>query len=158
MPITVTFLELRDPAQIRPPATPPARRYELERIDDPDTSRWFYEHVGANHSWVDRLSWTPEQWRERAAQGESWMASVGGERAGFYSFRLNVEPVEIDVFGLLPKFHGLGLGGHLLTDALHRGFELGDRVWLHTCTLDSPQALPNYEARGMRVFKRERRG
>ena len=42
--------------------------------------------------------------------------------------------------------------------ALRRGFELGDRVWLHTCTLDSPQALPNYEARGMRIFKRERRG
>jgi GNAT superfamily N-acetyltransferase len=158
MPITVTFLELTDPADIRPPARPPQREYVLEQIDDPDLSRWFYEKVGANHSWIDRLSWSPEQWRDRAGEGESWMASVGGERAGFFSLRLANDPVEVDVFGLLPEFHGLGLGGHLLTDALRRGFDLGPRVWLHTCTLDSPQALPNYEARGMRIYKSERRG
>ena len=74
MPITVTFLELTDPADIRPPARPPQREYALEPVEDPETSRWFYEHVGANHSWIDRLSWSPEQWRERAEQGESWMA------------------------------------------------------------------------------------
>lgn len=158
MPITVTFLELTDRAGIRPPAEPPKRDYALERFDDPEVARWFYERVGANHSWIDRLSWTPGQWRRRADEGESWMATVGGERAGYFSLRLSQDPVEIDVFGLLPEFQGLGLGGHLLTDALRRGFELGDRVWLHTCTLDSPRALPNYEARGMRVYRRERRG
>jgi GNAT superfamily N-acetyltransferase len=158
MPITVTFLELTDPADIRPPARAPRRDYALERIPDPALARWFYERVGANHSWVDRLSWPAERWGEWAGAGESWMASVDGERAGFFSLRLAADPVEIDIFGLLPEFQGLGLGGHLLTDALRRGFELGDRVWLHTCTLDSPAALPNYEARGMRVFRTERRG
>jgi GNAT superfamily N-acetyltransferase len=98
------------------------------------------------------------QWRERHDQGEAWMATVGGERAGFFTLRVAHDPVEIDVFGLLPDFQGIGLGGHLLTDALRRGFELGDRVWLHTCSLDSPHALPNYEARGMRVYRSERRG
>ena len=35
-------------------------------------------------------------------------------------------------------------------------WELGaNRVWLHTCTLDSPRALPNYRARGFREFRRE---
>jgi hypothetical protein len=29
------------------------------------------------------------------------------------------------------------------------------RVWLHTCTLDSPRALPNYLARGFQAFKEE---
>lgn len=158
MPITVTFLELTDPSQIRPPAKPPRREYELERTSDPDVAAWFYEHVGAAHSWVDRLSWPPERWRAWADAGEAWIATVDGERAGFFSLRLEDEPIEIDIFGLLPEFHGHGLGGHLLTDALRRGFELGDRVWLHTCTLDSPAALPNYRARGMRVFKTERRG
>jgi hypothetical protein len=28
-------------------------------------------------------------------------------------------------------------------------------VWLHTCTLDSPHALPNYLARGFREFRKE---
>jgi hypothetical protein len=26
------------------------------------------------------------------------------------------------------------------------------RVWVHTCSLDGPAALPNYEARGMVRF------
>jgi len=30
------------------------------------------------------------------------------------------------------------------------------RVWLHTCTLDDPAALPNYVARGFRPFREER--
>ena len=158
MPITVTFLELTDAAGIRAPELPPRRAYELELIQDPQVSQWFYERVGANHQWIDRLSWSAAQWRERHDQGEAWMATVGGERAGFFALRVTQDPVEIDVFGLLPEFQGLGLGGHLLTDALRRGFELGDRVWLHTCTLDSPRALPNYQARGMRVYRRERRG
>jgi GNAT superfamily N-acetyltransferase len=158
MPLTITFLELTDPAGIRPPKRPVRGSYQLEPIDDPQVSRWFYERVGANHSWIDRLSWSEAQWRERHQQGEAWMATVGGERAGFFTLRVAYDPVEVDVFGLLPEFQGIGLGGHLLTDALRRGFELGDRVWLHTCSLDSPYALPNYEARGMRVYRSERRG
>ena len=31
------------------------------------------------------------------------------------------------------------------------------RVWLHTCTLDSPPALANYRARGFRVYRSETR-
>jgi hypothetical protein len=29
------------------------------------------------------------------------------------------------------------------------------RVWVHTCTLDHPQALPNYLARGFQIFRVE---
>jgi len=29
-------------------------------------------------------------------------------------------------------------------------------VWLHTCTLDSPHALPNYKARGFDAVGSER--
>jgi GNAT superfamily N-acetyltransferase len=158
MPITVTFLELTDPAAIRPPQRPPRLPYELERVTDPQLGLWLYERIGAAHSWVDRLRWPAQRWQNWVDSGEAWMATANGEQAGLFSLRLLDDPVEIDVFGLLPAFHGLGLGGHLLTDALRRGFELGDRVWLHTCTLDSPHALPNYEARGMRVYRTERRG
>ena len=35
------------------------------------------------------------------------------------------DDVEIAYFGLLPAFHGRGLGGALLEYALRRGFELG---------------------------------
>ena len=34
---------------------------------------------------------------------------------------------------------------------------IGDisRIWLHTCSLDHQNALKNYKARGMKVFKSE---
>ena len=28
----------------------------------------------------------------------------------------------------------------------------GRRVWVHTCSLDHPSALANYQARGFRIF------
>ena len=59
-------------------------------------------------------------------------------------------------FGLLPDFIGGGLGGALLTKAVERAFDLGaTRAWVHTCSLDHPQALANYLARGMRVYRTE---
>ena len=156
MAITVTSLELDDPGDLRP-ASPPSVSYELERVDDPALHRWFYETIGADWSWTERLAWPEERWSAWADAVEGWVMVVDGERAGFFALRPHGHSVEIDIFGLLPAFHGRGLGGELLTRAIRRGFELGSRVWVHTCSLDSPQALPNYEARGMRVFRRERR-
>jgi hypothetical protein len=44
----------------------------------------------------------------------------------------------------------------MLTRAAREAWALGpNRVWLHTCTLDSPRALPNYKARGFEAFRTE---
>jgi len=83
------------------------------------------------------------------------VASAAGERAGYYELRVDGDSVEVAYFGLLAAYQGRGLGGFLLTHALRRGFALADRVWLHTCTLDGPAALPNYRARGLRPFRTE---
>jgi len=64
--------------------------------------------------------------------------------------------VEIAYFGLRPEFIGRGIGKAMLTRAADEAWALGaDRVWLHTCTLDSAHALPNYLARGFTQFRRE---
>ena len=53
-----------------------------------------------------------------------------------------------------PEFIGRGLGGALLTHAIEQAWTSGaKRVWVHTCELDHPAALTNYEARGMRTYK-----
>jgi GNAT superfamily N-acetyltransferase len=57
---------------------------------------------------------------------------------------------------LLPAFVGRGLGGALLTSALEDAWKMQPpRVWVHTCTLDHPAALANYQARGMKIYKTE---
>jgi GNAT superfamily N-acetyltransferase len=57
---------------------------------------------------------------------------------------------------VLPEFIGRGWGKHLLTRAVLSAWDLGtQRVWLHTCTLDHPAALPNYLKRGFRRVRDE---
>jgi GNAT superfamily N-acetyltransferase len=78
--------------------------------------------------------------------------------AGYYELRRDDEDgVEIAYFGLLPEFIGRGLGGALLTNAIEEAWRMSSvsRVWVHTCTLDHPGALGNYQARGMVIYKQE---
>ncbi len=156
--VVKTHLEMLDPAELRAPAQPPERPFELGQVHDPALNRWFYEQVGADYSWTDRLAWSDQQWAKWEGRVETWMVSVDGERAGYYE----LEPyqrgrlVQLAYFGLLPRYHGFGIGGHVLTAALRRGFELGPKVSVSTNTLDGPHALANYTARGMRVVRRER--
>ena len=45
---------------------------------------------------------------------------------------------------------------HLLSEAIKFSLSNGsNRVWVHTCSLDHKNALQNYQARGMEIFKSE---
>ena len=64
--------------------------------------------------------------------------------------------VEIAYFGLLEEFQNKKLGSYLLSQAIQKSFkENNNRVWVHTCSLDHKNALNNYLARGMKIFKTE---
>lgn len=64
--------------------------------------------------------------------------------------------VEIVYLGLLPAYHGRGLGAWLLEQAVMLAWQQGaNRIWLHTCSLDAPAALPNYLARGFHLERTE---
>jgi GNAT superfamily N-acetyltransferase len=150
VPVVTTYLELTDPAGIRP-----ARgSAEIVQVDPPDgaVNRRFYEQIGAHYAWIDHAGETDGWWQAHAEQVETWHIPD----AGYYELRAQGDDVEIAYFGLLPAFHGRGLGGALLEHALRRGFELGGRVWVHTCTLDGPHALANYQARGLVTYRVER--
>ena len=64
---------------------------------------------------------------------------------------------EIAYFGILSEYFGKKYGGYLLSEAINKSFENAiNRVWVHTCSLDHKNALKNYQARGMKVFKSEK--
>jgi len=151
-------LEMTDPGMLRP-AT---RRVDglsiiQAQIPLPALNRFLYAEVGADWAWVDRLAWSDEEWRTWIDRPQlmTWVAYLRGTPAGY--FELEMQPgndVEIAYFGLLPQFIGKGIGGILLTRAIECSWGMGaERVWVHTCTLDHPQALSNYQARGLRLFK-----
>lgn len=159
-PETVTYLELNDRRDFRA-----SRKFDgnvditLQQPPDPQLNRHLYNTVGGDWLWIDRLPWTDDEWHGYANQPnlETWIARVQGEFAGYFELLAGSDSsVEIVQFGVVPGFIGRGLGGHLLTAAVERGWETGaSRVWLHTSSRDHPNAQANYQARGFLVFKRE---
>ena len=152
--MVTTWLAL---GELAPAAPPRVDGVEVARAEpDGRLNRVLYEAVGAAYEWTDRSGESAAYWDRWAASVETWVATVRGERAGYFELRIEEGGgVEVAHFGLLAAFHGVGLGGWLLTVALRRAQELGAPVWLHTCTLDGPAALPNYTARGMVPYRTE---
>jgi GNAT superfamily N-acetyltransferase len=158
--VTRTYLELLKPGDLVPARSGDAA-LRLERVERCPASfhRYLYAEVGRAYHWVDRLGWTDAESRAYLdAPGVSlWVLYCAGAPAGYFELKTYDDgSVEIAYFGLLPEFTGRGLGKHLLSEAVSRAWAQGARrVWLHTCTLDHPAALPNYVARGFRPFKNE---
>jgi GNAT superfamily N-acetyltransferase len=165
---TITYLEMTSADQLRPGRPPPAP-LELVKLDQAAASllRRTYARIAAPLNWQSRRTWSDAPWRQLLGRPEVhvWVARVGEEVAGVVELEAQSSgDVEIAVFGLVPEFVGRGFGGHLLTvgTRLAWGLERPDgarvrRVWLHTSSRDHPNALPNYERRGFRVFRTERR-
>jgi ribosomal protein S18 acetylase RimI-like enzyme len=158
--VTTHYLEMTDPRALRPKAF--GRGDLLIRRAEtpcPELNRFLYTAVGGDWYWIDRLPWTYRQWLDYVSRPElqTWVAYLAGTPAGYFELEAQADAnVEIAYFGLLPQFLGQGLGGPLLTAAVERAWAMGAaRVWLHTCTLDHPTALANYQARGFRIYKTE---
>jgi GNAT superfamily N-acetyltransferase len=166
---TTWYLEQTERTAIDP-GSPPAVPVEIVRAEmpSPELSRFLYTAVGGDWLWTDRLAWTWQQWQDYLEQPglETWVAYVRGTPAGYLELD-GTRPGEVEVayFGLLPRFTGQRIGGHLFAEGLRRAWTLAERwpgrpavgrVWLHTCSLDGPAALSNYQARGLRVYRTEK--
>lgn len=157
---TRTYLEMNDRAELVH-AAPPDAEWRVDQMRDcaPEFWRFLYAEVGREYYWVDRLPWSIDE--IRAYLGDPsvtvWLLSAWDSPAGYFELRKDPDlNVELVYFGLFRHFHGRGLGGHFLTQAVERAWDCGARrVWVHTNTLDHPAALPNYLKRGFKVFKTE---
>ena len=160
MQATRIYLELTTPDQFRP-GTPGSPELRVQRVDpQPAQYREYYRTVGAAYHWRDRWDWTDAEIAHHLAQPEItvFVAEDTHRFAGWYELRRVPDDgsVEIAYFGLVSAAIGRGLGRELLTSAVQAAWALGaTRVWLHTCSLDHPHALPNYRARGFAAYRTE---
>jgi len=159
--VTRTYLQITAPGDLVPArSNDPAVR--IERIADcpPSFYRYLYAEVGRLYHWTDRLPWSDADINNHLARNEItvWLMSYDGAPAGYFELERHQDgSTEIAYFGLLQESLGKGLGKHLLTEAVEHAWSEGaNRVWLHTCTLDDPAALPNYLKRGFTPFKEEK--
>jgi GNAT superfamily N-acetyltransferase len=155
-----TYLELRSPDQLRRvELDDPAARFVRRDDISADEYRRLYHDVGGPWHWTDRNAWSDERLAAHLVRPEIvvYECRVHDAVAGFFELERHADgSVEISYFGLMSSFIGRGLGKAMLSAAATEAWALdANRVWLHTCTLDSPMALPNYKARGFVPFKTE---
>tara|TARA_B100001093_G_C26667503_1_gene944711 strand:- start:282 stop:788 length:507 start_codon:yes stop_codon:yes gene_type:complete len=133
----------------------------LEKISDFQVNKFFYKNVGRKHRWTDRLIWSEVDWIKYLSNPkvETYVLKLENDLAGYFELIIHsdLQEIEIAYFGLLEEYHNKKLGGYLLSNAIKKSFLKKNikRVWAHTCTLDHKNALKNYLARGMKIYKKE---
>lgn len=170
MQITTTTLEMTERPRFDKRDLPPELRFERTLAMTPEFGRFLYGLIGGPWHWTTRLNWTRDQWLEELAVPgtEYWMLHDGGVPVGFVQLQSQTVDgrthAEIRYFGLAETGIGRGLGRTMLERAIDAAWSIHERfdgvpevsrVWLHTCSLDGPAALGNYQKRGFVVCKVE---
>ena len=137
-------------------------KYSVNLVDPVDfqLNKFFYKSIGKKHHWVDRLVWTEKQWIDYVSNKnvKTYVLKNLNDLAGYFELNLHPEKKEVEIayLGLLEEYQNKRLGSYLLSNAIKNSFlNKPKRVWVHTCSLDHKNALNNYIARGMKIFKTE---
>ena len=140
----------------------PNNKCELFEINPPDfqVNKFFYKQIGVDHRWIDRLIWSDQKWISYVGNPnvKTFVLKENEDLVGYFEQITDQEKndCEIAYFGILKEFYGKKYGAHLLSLAIKKCFEQNiNKIWLHTCSLDHKNALKNYLARGMKIFKSE---
>jgi ribosomal protein S18 acetylase RimI-like enzyme len=140
----------------------PQEEYSLNLLEPQNfqLNKFFYKNIGKKHKWIDRLVWTENQWIDYVSSEKvkTYVLKYKEDLAGFFELIFHSEKNEFEIayFGILEEYQNKKLGSYLLSQAIQKSFEKDiNRVWVHTCSLDHKNALNNYIARGMKIFKTE---
>jgi ribosomal protein S18 acetylase RimI-like enzyme len=155
------YLHMTDPAEFQPDYTADTQGVMLMQMRTADVGfyRFLYDTVGDLWRWRDRRLMSDDELRAAISQPncEIYVLYVDATPAGYVELVHGADgETEIAYFGLRPGYMGRGLGKHLLSFGIARAWDAGARrVTVHTCNLDGPAALPNYQKRGFRVYRTE---
>jgi len=156
--VTTTCLEMISPDQL---VMKPFERKDVllmqAEVPNPDLNHFLFMSVGLPWQWYSRLAWQRRDWDQylNSPDVQTWVGYVKGTPFGYFELeKQSGADVEIKFFGLLPAFIGQGLGSYLLSRTIQQAWAMeASRVWVHTCSLDHPTALSNYQNRGFKICK-----
>ena len=159
--VTRNYLEINSIKDLKEGHKPPDD-FSIVLIDPINfqLNKFFYKKIGNKHRWVDRLIWNDKQWIDYVSSKKvkTYVLKEKNDLVGFFELICHFEKKEIEIayLGILEEYQNKKLGSFLLSEAIKKSFNQKiDRIWLHTCTLDHKNALKNYMARGMKIFKSE---
>jgi GNAT superfamily N-acetyltransferase len=157
--VTVYYLEMLAPA--RRVVAAPRDGLTVRHVPSPTVPyyRALYDAVGGEYHWLSRRKMSDAALADLLgdARNELHVLHVDGAAAGFAELdRRQSNEIELVQFGLIAKYIGQGLGKWFLQWTIDKAWSYApNRFWLHTCTLDHPAALPNYQKAGFHLFRQE---
>ena len=157
--MVVTHLEMHARPDLRPmPDIPGIHLVRHQRLD----TAWYkglFRRIGQDYLWFSRLQ-----------MSDTELATIFNDPAyDLYTLQRDNDDLglleldfrhdgqcEIAFFGLDNTLIGSGAGRYLMNEAISRAFARPiERLHVHTCTLDSPQALAFYIRSGITAYKQQ---
>ncbi|HKE36179.1 MAG TPA: GNAT family N-acetyltransferase [Candidatus Baltobacteraceae bacterium] len=121
--------------------------------------RTLFRRVGAPYLWFSRLELDDAGLAAviHNPDSEIYVARSGAEVVGWFELDFDqAGECELRFFGLVPEAIGSGAGRWLMNRVIERAWARPiRRFWLHTCTLDHPDAVDFYRRSGFVPFRRE---
>ena len=155
----VTLLEMREQKPERPVGLPDEA--EFLKIEKPSAS-WYkalFRKVGADWLWFSRLNLSDIELEEivQSPRVEIYSLRKSGQDLGLLEldFRQK-DDCELAFFGVARELMGFGAGRYLMNKAITLAWAKPiKRFHVHTCTLDSAQALPFYIRSGFSPYRQQ---
>lgn len=131
---------------------------ELRKIKQEHAEQYFnsWLTVGQKWNWVGRIIAGETALKTDLEKGIKQIFNIAlkEEIIGVCEYQITNGTCEIIYFGLIEKYFGKGWADIAFQTLLqHIILAQPKRVWLHTCSLDAPQAKPLYRKHGFRTYK-----
>ena len=155
----VTHLQLCQRPSLRPEH--PQDSWVLRKTNWPDLDQYraLFRRIGEDLFWFSRLRLNDDQLRERfsAPPYEAYVFEAAGREEGIMELDFGVEgECQLAFFGLTPTMVGRGAGRWMMNRALEIAWSRPiRRMWVHTCSLDHPDALDFYVRSEFEPFRRQ---
>ncbi len=155
----VTHLEMRARAAPRPERAGGALTLRHVAAPSLEWYRALYRHVGEGWLWASRLTMPADELAAILSSPDVQVhaLAVDGADEGILELDFRVAgECEIAFFGLSAALVGHGAGRWMMNRAVALAWARPiTRLWLHTCTMDSHDALPFYLRSGFRAIRRQ---
>ena len=155
----VTSLEMTERVPLRDEVY--SQDWSLRRESKP-SARWYrdlFGRMGRDWLWFSRLAMVEAELLSiiQDPQVEVYALEVAGRDEGLLELDFReAGQCELAFFAVGSAVQGQGAGRWLMNRAIERAWaEPIQRLWVHTCTLDHPDALGFYQRSGFKAFRRQ---
>jgi GNAT superfamily N-acetyltransferase len=153
----VTCLEMHAAPSVRPPKPGDEKFRLVPWSPDIGAFRDLFRRVGQDWLWYSRLVMADDKLRAilDSPDVDLYRLTLGDEVLGLLEldFR-DAGQCELSFFGVVPEAIGKGAGRFLIDRGIHLAWNRRagqapiERLWVHTCTFDHPNALGFYQKAG----------